>query len=148
MLTGLISARELILALLGTDGDWRAALWYEQSNPMLPVPNPPRWGLHVAEWSDDAISRPVRDTIISVWEQERDASLQVRGTSRFSGPRGGVYGYVTVRELVSRLLDVQDADAKLIMTGSFPLHLRVGKVVNEGTPHAYLGVSDDAIWTN
>lgn len=148
MLTGIISVRDLVLALIGTNGDWRASLWYEQTNYMLAEPNPPRWALFVGEYAADSLGF-VHGTAITIWQQDGTGEVPVRPSAQLTEPGAkNLYGAIPVRELVSRLLDVRDADAKLIMTGGYPLHLRVGKISHEGTPYAYLAASEAAVWTN
>jgi hypothetical protein len=145
-----VTVRELILALLGHAPDERAQLWYQQDNPMVEG-SQPVWQLSVGQWdaSDVARQKFLPGTIEHVWtatggswNPETGLTILPKHEYIANRPRS-VYGSVRVSDLVSRLLD-EDPDGALVMTGSYPLSLRVGRRLRTG--QIYL--QETQVWVN
>lgn len=117
-----VTVRELVLALLERSPDETVQLTYQQH--LVNVPGHlASWGLFVqAEGAEESQT---------IWTANAPDYVRSFGMETVLDRPRSLYGAVTVRELVSRLLD-EDPAAFLTITGNFPLFLRVGRQVAGG----------------
>lgn len=117
-----VTVRELVLALLERSPDETVQLAYQQQLPNVPG-HRASWGLFTrAEGAERSET---------IWAATAPDYVRSFGMETVLDRPRSLYGAVTVRELVSRLLD-EDPAAFLAITGSFPLFLRVGRQVAGG----------------
>lgn len=117
-----VTVRELVLALLERSPDETVQLTYQQQ--LLNVPgHRASWGLFTR--AEGGVKSE------TIWAATAPDHIRSFGMETVFDRPLPLRGPVTVRELVSRLLD-EDPTASLAITGSFPLFLRVGRQVTGG----------------
>lgn len=129
-----VTVRELVLALLERSPDETVQLTYQQQ--LVNVPGHlASWGLFVqAEGAEESET---------IWTANAPDYVRSFGMETVLDRPRSLYGAVTVRELVSRLLD-EDPAAFLTITGNFPLFLRVGRQVAGGR----IVLQEVGLWEN
>lgn len=98
--------------------------------------------------SDPIRFRYVEGTVEHIWQGTGSPWPLVSEKMDYVADRPlPAYGNVSVRDLVSRLLD-EDPEAPLVMTGGFPLYLRVGRRVHAGGPRVSIVLQEAPVWEN
>lgn len=142
-----VTVRELVLALLHRSPDDRVTLVYQQDLPHIPG-SQPSWALLAGtpDKSDPERFRFAKGTVEDIWAATGNRWPLVWQKYEYIADRPQpVRGRMLVRDLVSRLLD-EDPEAPLVMTGTFPLYLRVGRRVNRGNPRENIILQETAVW--
>lgn len=129
-----VSVRGLVLALLERSPNDTVQLTYEQRIPNVPG--------HLASWRL-AVWTEGAETYETIWTATAPDHVRSFGMETVLDRPRPLRGTVTVRELVSRLLD-EDPAASLAITGSLPLFLRVGRQVAGGR----IVLQEACLWEN
>lgn len=142
-----VTVRELVLALLHRSPDDRVTLVYQQDLPHIPG-SQASWALLAGtpDESDPERFRFAKGTVEDIWAATGNRRPLVWQKDEYIADRPQpVRGRMLVRDLVSRLLD-EDPEAPLVMTGTFPLYLRVGRHVNRGGSRENIILQETAVW--